>query len=241
MRQVGFIAAALFAIACGPDPNAQLPGMAELNPSGGANASGGVVGSGGAGGSGGASTVPQGTGGRKTGGAGGPGSGGVVSSGGVVGSGGVESTGGVVGSGGVIGRDAGLVSGGRDGGGRVDVPGTGGVGGGSGIDAGGGTSSAACANAKPITQSVVFNTTDAFCFVTCDQTTYGWDCDSFTDKDRTVTVNGTAVKCAGTLPATKEGGYYYFEVGAGGHTWDGIHLNGPKATTCTAPPGGFSP
>jgi hypothetical protein len=118
------------------------------------------------------------------------------------------------------------------------MPGTGGV---RGIDGGGGGSTASCADAEPISGSVTFNTTSAFCFVTCDSMLNGWDCDSFKEKDRTVTVNGKSTTCGGSLPSLAAGGYYYFEIGAGGHTWDAIHLNGPKATSCPTPAGGFSP
>jgi hypothetical protein len=85
-----------------------------------------------------------------------------------------------------------------------------------------------------------FNTTEAFCFVTCDTIANEWGCDNFTEAKRTVTVNGTAVKCAGTLPA-KISGYYYFAIGAGGENWDAIHWSGTAATSCTPPAGGFVP
>ncbi len=105
-------------------------------------------------------------------------------------------------------------------------------------------SSAACANATPLTggnaSTGSFGTTNAFCFVTCDSMQYGWGCDSFTEATRTVAVNGTSVTCGGTLPARKSG-YYYFEIAAGGHTWDAIHWSGTAATSCPAPAGGFSP
>jgi hypothetical protein len=105
-------------------------------------------------------------------------------------------------------------------------------------------SSAACANATPLTggngSTGGFGTTNAFCFVTCDSMQYGWGCDSFTEATRTVTVNGTSVTCGGTLPA-KKSGYYYFAIAAGGHTWDAIHWSGTAATSCPAPAGGFSP
>lgn len=204
---------------CGPDPNAQLPGAVSLAKTGGTTGNGGTTtstfGAGGAGGTADSSGGTLGSGGTT------PSQGGtsVINPfvGGTTGStGGIVSSGGTVGSGGVVG--------------------TGGV---ASVDGGGST--AACAGATPISGSVAFNTTSAFCFVTCDSTTYGWGCDSFTDKDRTVTVNGKPVTCGGTLPAPNTGGYYYFEIGAGGQTWDAIHLNGPKAASCPAPAGGFAP
>jgi hypothetical protein len=246
MRQAVIVASALFLVACGPDPNAKLPGQATQATMGGATSNGGsgpsggggVVGTGGvtpaAGGSGGGNPFVGGTTG-STGGI--VSSGGVVSSGGKVGAGGVASSGGASGAGGMVGSGGQVGSGG--------VVGTGGVagsGGEVGID-GSGTSTAACANATPISGQVSFGTISAFCFVTCDSTTDGWGCDSFTEKDRTVTVNGKMVTCAGALPAKNAAGYYYFEIGPGGQTWDSIHLNGPKvaAASCPVPAGGFSP
>jgi hypothetical protein len=100
---------------------------------------------------------------------------------------------------------------------------------------------AACANATPITGgSVVTNTTNAFCFVTCDGMEWGWGCSSFNETDRPVKVNGVSVICGGQLPA-KKSGYYYFEIGPGGETWDQIHYSGTAATSCPKPTGGFSP
>lgn len=88
-------------------------------------------------------------------------------------------------------------------------------------------------------------TVAATCFVTCDGTEYGWGCSSFgTDPlsgaARTVTVNGTPTTCGGPLPP-KKNGYYYFQIGAGGHTWDEVHWSGTIATSCTPPDGGFVP
>jgi hypothetical protein len=109
-------------------------------------------------------------------------------------------------------------------------------------------STAACANATPVTGgSVVFNTTGPFCFVTCDGMEWGWGCSSFGTPDggsaaeRTVTVNGVSVTCGGPLPAKKTDGYYYFEVGRGGDPWDQIHYSGTAAKSCPTPAGGFSP
>ena len=89
--------------------------------------------------------------------------------------------------------------------------------------------------------SFTLNTTGPFCFVTCNDLKHGWGCDSFTTTTRSITVNGSAVSCGGALPARKPEGYYYFEIGAGGHTYDGIHWAGTTATSCTAPAGGWSP
>jgi hypothetical protein len=50
-------------------------------------------------------------------------------------------------------------------------------------------------------------------------------------------VNGTAVKCGATTLPPSKGGYYYFEIGAGGHTWDAIHLNAAQGVSCTPPAG----
>jgi len=254
MRQVVLVAAALFLIGCGPDPNAQLPGLAAPSKSGGASGTGcTTTSSGGAGGTSSGNGGTVGSGGTTTsqGGSGGGNpflggttgsTGGIISSGGKVGTGGAVSTGGVDNTGGVV--DAGGKGGGGvvGSGGQIGTDGGDGSGGVVGID-GGGISTAACANATPISTSVTFNTTSAFCFVTCDSTTDGWGCDSFTEKDRTVTVNGKAVTCGATLPAKNTGGYYYFEIGPGGQAWDSIHLNGPKVApaSCPVPAGGFSP
>jgi hypothetical protein len=181
---------------------------------------------------------------RELGGGGGiPGSGGRYGTGGATSSGGVIGVGGSPFVGGATGSTGGIVSSGgvMSTGGRIGAGGVLSTGGVLGSGGSGGGSIAACANATPISGSVSLNTTSAFCFVTCDGSTMGWGCDSFTEKDRTVKVNGTFVTCGGTLPAQKTGGYYYFEIGAGGQTWDAIHLNGPKATSCPVPAGGFSP
>ncbi len=111
-----------------------------------------------------------------------------------------------------------------------------------GPDAGPDASTAPCATKPPVSGgNIVFNTTAAFCFVTCDGMQNGWGCDSFDHNERTVKVNATAVNCGAPLPAKKPGGYYYFEIGAGGHNWDAIHWSGTRATSCEPPAGGFSP
>jgi hypothetical protein len=90
--------------------------------------------------------------------------------------------------------------------------------------------------------SIVFNTTGPVCFVTCDDIQYGWGCDNFSEANRTVKVNGTSVKCGGTLPPKKSpGNYYYFQFGAGVNTWDAIHWSGTNNATCPPPAGGFVP
>jgi hypothetical protein len=89
---------------------------------------------------------------------------------------------------------------------------------------------------------IVFETTSAVCFVTCDDMEWGWGCSSFSESDRTVKVNGADVKCGGTLPAKKTpGNYYYFQIGAGGNTWDEIHWSGTYSSSCPTPAGGFAP
>jgi hypothetical protein len=203
-------------------------GSGGTKSTGGVPSSGGSIGSGGVTGTGGRSTTTIGRGGATS-------SGGATGRGGATGTTTTARGGTSGGNGGTTGTTT--TTGGRDG--SVDAPG--GTGGARGIDAGGGTSTAACANATPISGSVTFQTTGTFCFVTCDNTTNGWGCDSFTDKDRTVTVNGTKVTCGGAMPAKNGGEYYYFEIGAGGNTWDAIHFSGPPVSSCPAPAGGFSP
>ena len=104
---------------------------------------------------------------------------------------------------------------------------------------------AACANATPFggsTGTVIFQTTGAYCFVTCNAIA-SWGCSNFDQTIRAVTVNGTSVNCAAGLPA-KKSGYYYFEIAANataGHTYDAIWFSGTAATSCTAPAGGYTP
>jgi hypothetical protein len=102
---------------------------------------------------------------------------------------------------------------------------------------------APCANATPITggNSGPFNTTGPFCFVTCDSMQNGWGCSSFSTSNRTITINGTAISaCSGTLPA-KKNGYYYWAISGTGNTWDAVWWSGTAATSCTPPAGGFTP
>lgn len=115
------------------------------------------------------------------------------------------------------------------------------------------SSSASCANATPLTggngTTGNFGTVGPYCFVTCDTFQNGWGCSNFsatTDPTvaatkRTLKVNGSPVTCGGTLPAKASGGYYYFELGAGGETWDAIWWSGTAAASCKAPTGGFVP
>ncbi len=97
MRQVVFVATTFFFLACGPDPNARLPGE-TVTPSQGGSGSG----SGGA---------PSGTGGAISANGGNPFSSGAggspFGSGGAASSGGVASTGGDTSTGGAIGTDDG--------------------------------------------------------------------------------------------------------------------------------------
>jgi hypothetical protein len=122
-----------------------------------------------------------------------------------------------------------------------------------GSDAGVDTDGAAtiCANAKLMNGNGIasistnaFDTVGTYCFVTCDNILY-WGCSSFNSSDgsagqnRTVVVNGVATKCGGKLPPKTSGGYYYFELGPGGHTWDSIWWLGPPSASC--PTAGFAP
>jgi hypothetical protein len=215
MRRLVVVSAALLIAACGPDPNAVLPGMVKTTPNTGGTKP--VP----AGGAGGTTTTPPSSGGTSgttstaAGGSGGanPFAGSSGSSGGVTSSGGIKSSGGVGG-------------------------GTGGKGGTSGT--GTGAVGADCTNATPITtQTIELKTTDAVCFVVCaSATTYGWGCSTFTETQRSVTVNGTAVACgAATLPAAKNG-LYYFQIGAGGETWDSVHFSSSQDTSCGTSAGG---
>lgn len=101
----------------------------------------------------------------------------------------------------------------------------------------------ACPAVNPVSGgNIAFGTKSAVCFVTCDVIKYGWGCSSFDDSQRTIKVNGQSVKCAGALPAQKQpGNYYYFEIGAGGNTWDAIHWSGDMVAACPTPSGGFVP
>ena len=225
MRKVVPIAAGLFLIACGPDPNAQLPGLATQSKTGGTSGSGGIVagtggaaqGGGGVVGSGGA-PAKGGSGGANPFAGGATGStGGIVSTGGVVGSGGAVGSGGIP-TGGVVGSGGIVPTGGLSGSGGVS-----GTGGGMDIDGGGG--SEPCVPDKTIAgsgsgNSGSFGTTGAFCFRTADAIA-GWNCSNFTG--RTLKVNGTTETC-GALPLpAKVNGYYYFDSSAGGVDYASIY------------------
>lgn len=101
----------------------------------------------------------------------------------------------------------------------------------------------ACPAVNPVSGgNILFGTKGAICFVTCDVIKYGWGCSSFDDSQRTIKVNGQTVKCSGALPPQKQpGNYYYFEIGAGGNSWDTIHWSGDMIATCPTPSGGFVP
>ena len=47
------------------------------------------------------------------------------------------------------------------------------------------------------------------------------------------------MKCGAALPRSKAG-YYYFQIGAGGHTWDSIHVIASQGAACAPPAGGTS-
>jgi len=235
MRHLGFIAAALFLIACGPDPNARLPGVAAPAESGGTIGNGGVTGSGGsiATGNGGVTgsggSIATGNGGNNSpfgvGGSSPLGSGGSTATG----SGGNSPFGvGGSGSGGSIPVGTGGTGGGTGGsagtGGTDAAGGVAGTGGDTGIDGGGGGDEP-CVPAKTITasgsgNSGSFGTTGAFCFRTPDNIS-GWDCSNFTG--RTLKVNGVTTACAAKSLPAKVNGYYYFDASAGGVDYASIY------------------
>jgi len=224
MRQLGFIAIALVAVACGPDPNAQLPGFASSGTGGSAAPSGtggAPSGEGGGPGNGGATTPPAGTGGHTTnpfgnGGATTP----TTGTGGVTGKGGATGTGGLnpfAGQGGSTPVDGGSVSSG----GRTGT-------GGSGTSKGGSTGASASdfvfpegtEPCTPTMKDVSGGHSDqlgagAACFRTADEIS-DWSCSGA--DDRTVKVNGTAVTKCGTA-IKKAGSFYYFDFTAGANAW----------------------
>jgi hypothetical protein len=244
MRQAGFIAVALLVIACGPDPNAQLPGVAQPTTTGGASGFGGAVGTGGhteSTSSGGATTIPEGTGGKSTGGASGSGAGGVISSGGIVGSGG-KASGGAMGSGGASGSGGAVV--GRDGG-AVDVPVSGGSDGGPTTYTWG-VGPEPCASPKDISCAVGsgntqnFDSTTEFCFRTAD-VIEGWSCNNL--DGWTMKINGQVVACtsgivpSGTIPPALNGLYYFDFIGsASAKSWASLSWYAANPAGCKAPP-----
>ena len=219
MRKAVLIAAGLFVIGCGPDPNAQLPGVASPAKAGGTTGNGGAGGtthgSGGIVGSGGKTTSQGGTGGLNPFAGGTTGStGGIVSSGGKVGSGGLFGTGGVASSGGVAST-----------GGVVDS--TGGIVGAGGTSLGSGGSAGAEPCSSPIdfsgTSSFTFNSTSEVCMRTQDDITgTNWNCSNFTGW--TLKVNSVTTTCGSALPP-KLNGYFYFDAtpGTGALAWAAIY------------------
>ena len=224
MRQVVLVAAALVLIGCGPDPNAQLPGLATPSKSGGASGTGGT--SSGAGGSlhgsGGTTTSQGGSGGVNPfqGGTTGS-SGGIVSSGGTLGAGGDNSTGGIVSSGGVVGSGGVLSSGGIGAAGSGGKVGTGGVSSMGGTTTPGsgalttytfGSGDEPCTPTRDISGGSTGNLgIGAICFRTADDLT-DWNCSNA--DDRTIKINTVTAKC-GSAPPPKAGSFYYFDISSG--------------------------
>jgi hypothetical protein len=228
MRKAVLIAAGLFVIGCGPDPNAQLPGVASPAKAGGTTGNGGAGGtthgSGGIVGSGGKTTSQGGTGGINPFAGGTTGStGGIVSSGGVVGAGGVLSSGGVASTGGVFGVGGVASTGGvASSGGVASTGGVVGAGGSSPPSSGAiatytfGSGAEPCTPTKDVSGGQSGNLgTAAVCLRTADDFT-GWNCNSM--DDRTVKINTVAVKC-GAAPPPKVGSFYYFDISAGATAW----------------------
>lgn len=245
MRNVGFIALGLVAIACGPDPNARLPGSPTVINNGGTVSSAGGGGSGGqgAGGVGAGGTTQSNGGSSGSGGKDQPASGGAAGSSpfdtGGSGSGGVK-----VGSGGAAGSSpfdtggaAGKGSGGKGGGGGVGSGGVssgggttskGGSGGGGSSSSGWGVGPEPCSPAKDFSCSTGSGSTgnfDAttFCFRTADKIA-GWSCNNM--DGWTMTINGKEVACtsgtvtSSTLPPAIDGIYYFqFTSSASAKPW----------------------
>jgi hypothetical protein len=170
------------------------------------------------GGAGGSNTTTSGGGGTSTGGS----AGGGTSTGGSAGSGG---EGGAAGSGGTTetSTDAGSEDAGA-GDAEPDAPGEGDGGlvdsfvfeDGVASDAADAPSSSCAVISGGSTSN--FGTTDAYCFVTCDDIA-GWGCSNA--DGRTVSVNGTVVSCGSPLTAVN--GRYQFEVTAGTYTYASIY------------------
>jgi len=237
MRQVGLVAATFLLIACGPDPNAQLPGVATPR-AGGANG-GGLGGAGGShgathatGGSGGngiatsaaggsRSSSPTGTGGKGgstmvAGGSGGQnpfGSGGssLSDTGGSGGAGGGDMAG-SGGSGGVAPQDSASASGGSAGGmGGTTTPSSGAL-----AAYTFGTGAEPCTPTKDVSggQSGPLGA-GAVCLRTADDFT-DWNCTGM--DDRTIKIDNEVAQC-GTAPPAKLGSFYYFDISAGATAW----------------------
>jgi hypothetical protein len=180
-------------VSCGPDPNAVLPGMQPVTPSGGKRtASGGSSGSG-AGGT-------KISAGGATGSTGGAASGGASSKGGTVGAGGAVGNGGVGGAGGSASGTGGTTSAGT---GVLSV-----------YTFGSGTEP--CSSPKDVSGGHSGNLgTGAVCLRTADDFT-DWNCNNM--DDRTIKINGVETKC-GAAPPAKVGSFYYFDVSAGATAW----------------------
>ncbi len=235
MRHVGFIALALVAVACGPDPNARLPGSPAVVNNGGAVSSSGGDAAGGQGAGGvGAGGATQSNGGSvgsggKSGGGGAAGS--PFDTGGAAGSSNVGKGGGAGSSPFDTGGAAGSSSGGKAGGGAVGsggvssgggTTGRGGSGGGTTI-AGGFTFPEGPEPCTPTMKDVSGGQSGqlgegAACFRTADEIS-DWSCSGA--DDRTVKVNGTEVtKCGAAVK--KAGSFFYFEFSAGTNAWASV-------------------
>ena len=208
MRRLVVVSAALFIVACGPDPNAVLPGTPKVSKPGGTK----TVPAGGAGGT---TTTPPSSGGTTgTTSAAAGGSGGANPFGSSSSSGGVTSSGGVKSSGGVTGSDGVKSSGGTVGGGGTTTVTTGAL-----TIYTFGSGAEPCALPKDISGG---NVKDIGLTATCLRTAddfAGWNCSGM--DDRTIKVNTVAVKC-GDTPPPKVGSFYYFDISAGTNAWAGF-------------------
>jgi len=227
MRQIGFVFAALFSLglACGPDPNATLPGVPRIF-TGGGGSSGGEDAAADA-----PADLPAGGGaGASTGGAGGAGGTDAKAAAGTGGASGLDAARDSLDSA----RDRGDVAGRTDGRGGTAGRGTGGR---SGT---GGSSylkepcspakDLSCARGSGNTGQFGPPTTTDFCFRTMDTLDH-WGCGSPTGW--TLKVNGQTVACnSGKLPAPINGFLYFQMIGDARSSqtniwWDGV---------CKAPP-----
>lgn len=240
----GFLA--LVAGACGPDPNARLPGSPTPEKTGGNTSmggsgeggvgAGGETSRGGSSGNGGNTVVSPGSGGAAgsspfdTGGAGGTktsASGGAAGSSpfgnGGVGAGGTTGKGGS-GSGGITPAQGG--AGGASAGGNT---GSGGKGGGTGTSSTWGVGAEPCSPAKDLScasgtgSTGNFESSTAFCFRTADIIA-GWSCNNL--EGWTMTINGQPVTCtsgtvsSATMPPSLNGIYYFAFTGSdSAKTW----------------------
>jgi hypothetical protein len=219
MRQVVFVATTLFVLACGPSPNARLPGEAAPPSQGGSGSGGASSGSGG---------VVSSNGGNPFAGGGGSGGSSPFSSGGFSSAGGSPfATGGLTSAGGSFFGDGGSLAttGGNTGLGGSTVPAFGGA------SSAGGTTTASsgalatytfgtgpepCTSPKDVSGGQSGNLgTGAVCLRTADDFT-SWNCSSMSD--RTIKINSVSVNC-GDAPPPKAGSFYYFDVSAGATAW----------------------